>query len=180
MEDIKKESEDEKVIRKEGGAGDVGKKGLKSPGTSKKNIRGGGRLHGYGPPSDKPFSSMNNKEEESTKEKSGDAVPKSNAVSSGPVPLMELGDISPPNMLSGRGRHHGNRGRGSSAQSRSERQDSYSFRGGSRRGRGGDAKPLMSLNSNEMEKHEGDTGSESQDDDTRKASKKKDLRYSIE
>jgi hypothetical protein len=94
---------------------------------------------------------------------------------------MELGDISPPNMVGGRARHHGggsagNRGaRGGAVQPKQERQEGYSFRGGSKRGRGGDAKPLMSINSNELEKHEGDTGSESQDDETKKASKKKEM-----
>lgn len=109
------------------------------------------------------------------KEKLPEASSKPNpSSSSGPVPLMELGDISPPSMMSGRGRHHGRGkpggpGGNSMNMQQQPRQETYSS---SKRGRGGDAKPLMSLNSNEMEKHEGDTEPESQDDEAKKTKRK--------
>jgi hypothetical protein len=56
-EDIRKEVSNEDERSKKDGAGDSMRKGIKSPVGNKRNVRGGGRLHGYGPPSDKPFSS---------------------------------------------------------------------------------------------------------------------------
>ncbi|XP_021950023.1 uncharacterized protein LOC110847393 isoform X4 [Folsomia candida] len=183
-----KHSCDEDKSRKDFGAGDNVKKssGVKSPVTNKRNPRGGGRLHGYGPPSDKPFTSgnVNKQEEEPGKEKPLESTNKTTpSASSGPVPLMELGDISPPSMMAGGrgGRHHA-RGKGGPGvqprqqqQPQQDRQESYpSNRGGSKRGRErGDAKPLMSLNSNELDKHEGDTEPDSQDDEGKKNFRKK-------
>lgn len=62
-EEPRKEFVDEDKSRNsDGGAGgDIGKKRPKSPVANKRAPRGGGRLHGYGPPSDKPFSSNVNK-----------------------------------------------------------------------------------------------------------------------
>lgn len=80
---------------------------------------------------------------------------------------MELGDISPPNIVAGRPRHpQGGRGRGGNPQSR---QDNFQPRGNKRGGgRGSDAKPLMSLSSNEMDKHESEEQGESHDEDSKR------------
>lgn len=89
---------------------------------------------------------------------------------SGPVPLMALGDISPPDMHP-RNRHHGayqNRGRGS-VPPRMQREESYSFRGSNRRGRG-EAKPLMSLPPTDLERNEWHSDSGSEDESYKKSS----------
>jgi len=172
MEDVSKSKRDKDKDL----SSDSSKKITKSPSTSKRNMRGSSRLQGYGPPSDKiPFSSnAANKDDENTKEKSSDhpSNKQSPQIStSGPIPLMELGEISPPNMSS-RSRHgyqQGGRGNRNSVPPRLQREEQYPpynrGSGNGKRGRNNDsAKPLMSLNSNELERGEWETESESDDD----------------
>ncbi|ODN06430.1 Protein PRRC2C [Orchesella cincta] len=162
------------------------KKGNKSPGTSRRNVRGGARLQGYGPPSDKtPFSSGQSHKDDDSREKTSESSVNSKPA---PVPLMALGDISPPNLQS-KSRHHGggrdrvdrdrdnrdrdvggSRGRGMPPRMQ---RDEYAFRerGGAvnKRGGRGDAKPLMSINSNEVEGNEWESESESGDDESKRS-----------
>ncbi|CAL8143706.1 unnamed protein product [Orchesella dallaii] len=163
------------------------KKGNKSPGTNRRNMRGGARLQGYGPPSDKtPFSSGQSHKDDDSREKTSESSANSKPA---PVPLMALGDISPPNLQS-KSRHHGsgrdrererdaggNRGRGMPPRMQ---RDEYAFRerGGavSKRGGRGDAKPLMSINSNEVEGNEWESESESGDDESKRSSQQQQYR----
>jgi len=113
------------------------------------------------------------------------AKPSGTAAATGPIPLMDLVDISPPAMPPRPGRHHNAGGRGNRGgsgggerggmQHRNEPYSSTFNRGGggsSKRGRG-DAKPLMSISSNELERNEHETGSESgTEDDCKKTQNK--------
>lgn len=202
--DLSNKGSVEDLGQREKGKGGKGEKGerdgekggvKKSPGTQRRSQnaaqnRGGGRLQGYGPPSDKnPFGSSGGGHEQDGGKSGGDGgVDKQNSKPA-PVPLMALGDISPPGNMQGSkvGGERGGRGgsgvergarggsgRGSMPQRgmggrgdsdygrdggyRSSGQGSNKSSGGDRGGRGtgrsgggGDAKPLMSINSNDVE-----------------------------
>lgn len=180
-EDLGGKKKDKDAIS-QSGASDKKSSKTQSPGTARRNARGGARLQGYGPPSDKnPFSSNQHKDEDGRDKSSGDSQMSSKPA---PVPLMALGDISPPNLQS-KSRHHGSGGgtggrevgggRGGRGMPPRMQRDDYSFRdsrggGGNKRGgRSGDAKPLMSINSNEVEGNEWESESESGDDESKRS-----------
>lgn len=76
-----------------------------------------------------------------------------------------------------RPRHHGNRGRGGGGGNSGgggggmppRMQEPYSYRGGNKQRGRGDAKPLMSITSNDLERNEWESGSESGDDESKKS-----------